>query len=235
MVDLTQTGRIFNITATWAGGKDISQGWSMKITTSNSGGGGTIIPGITELFQMNGEQYGFTDDYAEVPENYYWYGGKNMEVYNAFTDAIKLLNIKYNGYNSIMIDDNIIYTENGVQGSTNPKTETGEIPATTLMPPTLGTVIKVVAKSDGWIYIPAKLSTNKAYAVFEDGMAIGYKYALESTDDRANAGVIAGYYGNSAQNYQENIVNLGIVKGFNADSQMGRLTGTIINMFDILK
>ena len=202
MVDLTQTGRIFNITATWAGGKDISQGWRMKITTSNSGGGGIIIPGITELFQMNGEQYGFTDVYAEVPENYYWYGGKNMEVYNAFTDSYKLVNINSaNGYNRIAIDDNIIYTENGVQGSTNPKTETGESPATTLMPPALGTVIKVVAMSDGWIYIPAKLSTNKAYAVFEDDMAIGYKYALESTDDRANAGVIAGEIEGDENNY----------------------------------
>lgn len=193
MVDLTQTGRIFNITATWAGGKDISQGWRMKITTSNSGGGGTIIPGITELFQMNGEQYGFTDVYAEVPENYYWYGGKNMEVYNAFTDSYKLVNINSaNGYNRIAIDDNIIYTENGVQGSLNPKTETGESPATNLMPPTLGTVIKVVAMSDGWIYIPAKVATNKAYMVFEDGLPIGYKYALESIDGRAVNNVIAG-------------------------------------------
>ena len=123
MVDLTQTGRIFNITATWAGGKNITQGWRMKITTSNSGGGGIIIPGITELFQMNGEQYGLVSDYqTEVSENYYWYGGKNMEVYNAFTDSYKLVNINSaNGYNRIAIDDNIIYTENGVQGSTNPK------------------------------------------------------------------------------------------------------------------
>lgn len=194
MVDLTQTGRIFNITATWAGGKDISQGWRMKITTSNSGGGGTIIPGITELFQMNGEQYGFSTDYTtEVPENYYWYGGNNMEVYNVFTDAIKLVNIKSaNGYNRIAIDDNIIYTVYGVQGSTNPKTETGESPATTLMPPASGTVVKVVAKNDGWIYIPAKIMTNKAYMVFEDGLPIGYKYALESIDGRAVNNVIAG-------------------------------------------
>lgn len=203
MVDLTQTGRIFNITATWAGGKDISQGWRMKITTSNSGGGGTIIPGITELFQMNGEQYGLVSDYqTEVPENYYWYGGKNMEVYNAFTDSYKLVNINSaNGYNRIAIDDNIIYTENGVQGSTNPKDVDGNSPALSLLPPVNGSVVKIVAKNDGWIYIPAKLSTNKAYAVFEDGMAIGYKYALESIDDRANAGVIAGEIEGDENNY----------------------------------
>lgn len=194
MVDLTQTGRIFNITATWAGGKDISQGWRMKITTSNSGGGGTIIPGITELFQMNGEQYGLVSDYqTEVSENYYWYGGKNMEVYNAFTDSYKLVNINSaNGYNRIAIDDNIIYTENGVQGSTTPKDVNGKSPAIDLNPPVSGSVIQIVAKSDGWMYIPAKLSTNKAYMVFEDGLPIGYKYALESIDGSAVNNVIAG-------------------------------------------
>lgn len=57
--------------------------------------------------------------------------------------------------------------------------------------------------------------------------------AITSTADEGYAGVIAGYYGNSNQNLQENIVNLGVVTGFNADNQMGRLSGTIINMFDI--
>ena len=57
--------------------------------------------------------------------------------------------------------------------------------------------------------------------------------AITSTAADGYAGVIAGYYGNNAQNYQENIINLGVVTGFNGDLQMGRLTGTIINMFDI--
>ena len=57
--------------------------------------------------------------------------------------------------------------------------------------------------------------------------------AITSTAESGYAGVIAGYYGNNAQNYQENIINLGIVSGFNGENQMGRLTGTIINMFDI--
>ena len=57
--------------------------------------------------------------------------------------------------------------------------------------------------------------------------------AITSTAADGYAGVIAGYYGNNAQNYQENIINLGVVTGFNGNLQMGRLTGTIINMFDI--
>ena len=57
--------------------------------------------------------------------------------------------------------------------------------------------------------------------------------AITSTAESGYAGVIAGYYGSNAQNLQENIINLGVVTGFNGDMQMGRLTGTIINMFDI--
>ena len=57
--------------------------------------------------------------------------------------------------------------------------------------------------------------------------------AITSTAESGYAGVIAGYYGSNANNIQENIINLGIVTGFNGALQMGRLSGTIINMFDI--
>ena len=201
MVDLTQTGRIFNITATWAGGKDISQGWRMKITTSNSGGGGTIIPGITEAFQMDGTSYGLYSESTPIGADFQWYGGENMDVYNPFEDNIKTVNAKNDDYTYVIIGDNTFSTSNAVQGSTNPKDVNGNSPATNLLPPANGSVVKIVAKKDGWIYIPAKLSTNKAYAVFEDDMAIGYKYALENIDDRANAGVIAGEIEGDENNY----------------------------------
>ena len=57
--------------------------------------------------------------------------------------------------------------------------------------------------------------------------------AITSTAADGYAGVIAGYYGNNAQNFQENIINLGVVTGFTGDLQLGRLTGTLINVFDI--
>lgn len=202
MVDLTQTGRIFNITATWAGGKDISQGWRMKITTSNSGGGGTIIPGITEAFQMDGTSYGLYSESTPIGADFQWYSGENMDVYNPFEDNIKTVNAKNDDYTYVIIGDNTFSTSNAVQGSTNPKDVDGNSPALSLMPPANGSVVKIVAKSDGWIYIPAKLSTNKAYTVFEDGVAKGYKYALESIDSRANNGVIAGEFkGDDVNNY----------------------------------
>ena|GEM_PF-555177 len=192
MVDLTQTGRIFNITATWAGGKDISQGWRMKITTSNSGGGGTIIPGITEAFQMDGEQYGIYSESTPIGADFQWYSGENMDVYNPFEDNIRTISARNDDYTYVIIGDNTFSTSNAVQGNTNPKDVDGNSPALSLMPPANGWAVKVVAKKDGWIYIPAKLSTNKAYMVFEDGLPIGYKYALESIYESAVNNVIAG-------------------------------------------
>lgn len=311
-VDLSQTGRKFTITATWAGGKDISQGWSMKIeseyqtidvptalsiatnlcagesttdyydikgvvsrissidtdkygnasfyiytpgyenqelyvyraygynkekitdpnifkegdevilharltnykgstpeTLQNDAwllavypaGGGIIIPGITEAFQMDGTSYGLSSEPTPIGADFQWYGGENMDVYNPFEDNIKTVNAKNDDYTYVIIGDNTFSTSNAVQGSTNPKDVNGNSPALSLMPPVNGSVVKIFAKKDGWIYIPAKLSTNKAYAVFEDGMAIGYKYALESIDDRANAGVIAGEIEGDENNY----------------------------------
>ena len=303
MVDLTQTGRIFNITATWAGGKDISQGWSMKIESeyqtidvptalsiaTNLGagesttdyydikgvvsrissidtdkygnatfyiytpgyenqelyvyraygynkekitdpnifkegdevilharltnykgstpetlqndawllavypaGGGIIIPGITEAFQMDGTSYGLSSEPTPIGADFQWYGGENMDVYNPFEDNLKTVNAKNDEYTYVIIGDNTFSTSNAVQGSTNPKDVDGNSPALSLMPPANGWAVKVVAKKDGWIYIPTKLSTNKAYMVFEDGLPIGYKYALESIDERAVNNVIAG-------------------------------------------
>lgn len=202
MVDLTQTGRIFNITATWDGGKDISQGWRMKITTSNSGGGGIIIPAITEAFQMDGSNYGLYSDNTTINADFQWYGGENMDVYNPFEDNIRTVSAKNDDYTYVIIGDNTFSTSNAVQGNMNPKDVNGYTPTTNLLPPVNGSVVKIVAKNDGWIYIPAKLSTNKAYAVFEDGNAKGYKYALESIDSRANNGVIAGEFkGDDVNNY----------------------------------
>ena len=303
MVDLTQTGRIFNITATWAGGKDISQGWSMKIESeyqtidvptalsiaTNLGagesttdyydikgvvsrissidtdkygnatfyiytpgyenqelyvyraygynkekitdpnifkegdevilharltnykgstpetlqndawllavypaGGGITIPGITEAFQMDGTSYGLSSEPTPIGADFQWYGGENMDVYNPFEDNLKTVNAKNDEYTYVIIGDNTFSTSNAVQGSINPKDVDGNSPALSLMPPANGWAVKVVAKKDGWIYIPAKLSTNKAYMVFEDGLPIGYKYALESIYESAVNNVIAG-------------------------------------------
>lgn len=54
-----------------------------------------------------------------------------------------------------------------------------------------------------------------------------------STAEKGYAGMIAGWYGSNASNLQENIINLGTIYGFDGGNQMGRLTGTSINLIDL--
>lgn len=67
----------------------------------------------------------------------------------------------------------------GLQGGTNPKDADGASPNTSLSAPVSGAFIAIEAKEDGFLYIIHKASSNKAYTVFEEGTAIGYKFAAQ--------------------------------------------------------
>ena len=67
----------------------------------------------------------------------------------------------------------------GLQGATNPKDADSGVPATTLQAPVSGAFLQFDVKEDGYLYIIHKASSNKAYTVFEEGTAIGYKFAAQ--------------------------------------------------------
>ena len=67
----------------------------------------------------------------------------------------------------------------GLQGGTNPKDADGASPNTSLGAPVSGAFLAIEAKEDGFLYIIHKASSNKAYTVFEEGTAIGYKFAAQ--------------------------------------------------------
>ena len=111
-----------------------------------------------------------------------------IDAYLAFTDSYKASNIKNNDYNVVKIGGNEVLTKGGMQGNTNPKDVNGNSPAgnvaegTAPSVPVSGCVYGITAKADGIVYVVAKLSSNKAYTVFEDGAAIGYKAAMEANN-----------------------------------------------------
>jgi len=109
---------------------------------------------------------------------------------NAFTTTHKAVDNKNDDFNKVIIDGNEIATSDGVQGQDNPKDADGGNPAVTFNQATGGAVIQIDAKKDGWIYIVAKLSTNKQYMVFEEGLPIGYKIAMESNNEAIPGGVL---------------------------------------------
>ncbi|MBR5749215.1 MAG: hypothetical protein IKY01_10590 [Prevotella sp.] len=113
-----------------------------------------------------------------------------LTVSNAFTTNHQNVDCKNNNFTKVVIDGNEVLAANGLQGQDNPKDADGGNSALTLKPAVQGAVLKIDAKKNGWVYIVAKLSTNKQYMVFEEGLPIGYKIAMENADERIPGGVI---------------------------------------------
>lgn len=86
-------------------------------------------------------------------------------------------------YRVITIDEVSMSEETctGIQGGNNPKDVSGGNPATTLSEPVSGAFFRFTAKGDGYLYVVAKMSSNKNYTVFEEGSAIPYLY-VQATD-----------------------------------------------------
>ena len=146
-----------------------------------------------QVLQLNAESLGITDTDTgnDVAANTTWGSIDGaISVFNAFDTKHKPVNCKNNDFEKVTIDGNEIVTAGGVQGQDNPKDAEGNNPAVSLKEQTSGAVIGLKAEKDGWVYIVAKLSTNKQYVVFEEGAAIGYKIAMENTDERVNGGVL---------------------------------------------
>lgn len=99
----------------------------------------------------------------------------------AFDDNYKSTSIVANEFTAISIDGNEF--SNGIQGGTNPKDANGITPNFSLSVPVGGAAFKLDVKADGFIYILHKASSHKAYTVFENGSAMGYDFAMNTTND----------------------------------------------------
>jgi len=145
-----------------------------------------------QVFQMDGEAHGLTSDASNVPAGYAWGSIEGaLDITNAFETGHKVADCKIDDFTKVLIDGNEILTKGGIQGSDNPKDADGGNPAVTFQPAVQGAVIQLDAKKDGWVYIVAKLSTNKQYMVFEEGLPIGYKVAIESNNEAIPGGVLS--------------------------------------------
>ena len=142
-------------------------------------------------FKVSAEANGIGSDAVDVEAGKAWGSIEGtIDISNPFATQHKAVDCKNNGFNKVIIDGNEIETKDGVQGQDNPKDADGGNPALTLKEAVSGAVIQIDAKKNGWVYIVAKLSTNKQYVVFEEGTAMGYKIAMENTDERIANGVL---------------------------------------------
>ena len=150
-----------------------------------------VVSASAQIFKVDVAAHGITSGGNPVAAGYEW--GKISDVLtisNAFATNHKTVVCTTNNYKKVIIDGNEIDASDGIQGNDNPKDEDGGNPALTLKPAVSGAVIKIEAKKNGWVYIVAKLSTNKQYMVFEDGAPMGYKIAMENNDARVKDGVL---------------------------------------------
>ena len=163
----------------------------------------TLLPMVAsaQVFQMDGEAHGLTSELSTVAADYAWGAIDGaVDIYNAFETGHKLVDCKNNDYNKVVIDGNEILTKNGVQGNDNPKDADGTGVGISLNPPVAGAVIGLKALADGYVYIVAKLSTNKQYVVFEEGSPMGYKIAMENANVDGNV-INVEFEGEGEYNY----------------------------------
>lgn len=144
-----------------------------------------------QVFKVSAEANGITSDAVDVAAGLVW--GEiegTVTVSNPFATQHKSVDAKNDDFNKVIIDGNEIATSDGVQGQDNPKDADGGNPAVTFKETVSGAAIQLDVKKDGWIYVVAKLSTNKQYIVFEEGLPIGYKIAMEVNNEAVPSGVI---------------------------------------------
>ena len=155
------------------------------------GNGGGSESGSVQAFKVSAEANGIGADAVDVEAGKVWGSIEGaIEISNPFATQHKAVDCKNNDFNKVVIDGTEVETKDGVQGQDNPKDAEGGNSALTFKEATGGAVIQIDAKKNGWVYIVAKLSTNKQYVVFEEGAPIGYKIAMENADERVKGGVL---------------------------------------------
>lgn len=137
-----------------------------------------------QVFQVNAETYGITSDGVAVEAGKVWADTEFATISNPFATNHKAVDCKNNDYIKVKIDGNEILTAGGIQGQDNPKDADGGNPALTLKEAASGAVVQIVPKKAGYIYVVGKLSSNKQYVSFVEGLAAGYQIAMEINDAR---------------------------------------------------
>ena len=114
-----------------------------------------------------------------------------MDVSLAFRDTcFNMIAPKWYYYSHFLIDG-MPYTANGqhIIGEINPKDVDGNQPGNTLKAPVEGSVFTIDAKRDGYAYVWGVFSTSKAYSVFENGKAVGYRLSMIKEGNLASGNI----------------------------------------------
>ena len=114
--------------------------------------GGTLIGSITSM-----------DVFIACPDDFYSWGGLGQDIFY---------------YPYYYFNGRGVSVENGIFGQTNPKDKNNKSPSNSLTVPETGCAFSMKANKDGYMYVWGVFSTAKAYSLFEDSIAVGYRIAM---------------------------------------------------------
>jgi hypothetical protein len=105
----------------------------------------------------------------------------------ATPDTYKPGGTQVSPFTTFVINGEEFAASKGITGKNNPKDAEDASPEKSLKQPATGTAFQVDAKQDGYVVAWAKMTANKAYTVFEDGVAIGYHAVMYNSDGLLDA------------------------------------------------
>lgn len=97
-------------------------------------------------------------------------------------DTWKTNNGEANGMKNAIVGDVTLPLAGGAQGSTNPKDIDGGNCDANATAPATGAFVTFEVKKNGYLYVFHKGSSNKTYLVGEEGILIGYQFAMHTTE-----------------------------------------------------
>ncbi len=123
---------------------------------------------------------GKSADGPQIAAQTKFYEGTAMDVILPFATKMAVVSATQpNGaHKKVQIGTTEINMAQAIQGNDNPKDVDGKAPATSLLVPTEGALWQIDAKTNGYIVVLHKASSNKQYFVFENGTALGYSFGM---------------------------------------------------------
>ena len=97
-------------------------------------------------------------------------------------DTWKINSAEANGVKNAIVGDVTLPLGGGAQGSTNPKDIDGANCDAMATAPATGAFVTLEVKKNGYLYVFHKGSSNKTYLVSEEGILIGYQFAMHTTE-----------------------------------------------------
>lgn len=142
---------------------------------------GAMSVSAQEYCKFDAENSGVTSEASAVAGGTVVGSSDNVEMSVAYDDQCKATDIKFQGYDKIVVNGSEYEIGKGITGNTNPAGQSLAAGASTA--PTAGFVVNFKVKADGYLTVIGKMSSNKEYYVWEGDATsaepMAYNFAMD--------------------------------------------------------